>query len=269
MNIVDVGSGPPLVLIPGIQGRWEWMRPAVDALSARCRVITFSLIDEPSSGGRCEGDEGFDCYVRQVADVMTELRLERAAVCGVSFGGVVAAAFAARHPGRTSALVLVSAIPPGWRPDARARFFLRAPRLLSPLFMLASLRLVREIVAAREGLAAGLATAARHGITVLTHMFSPSRMAGRVMKLEAAQLGRRVSRIDVPTLVITGEDTLERVVAPAATRQYLSICPHAEAATLKRTGHLGLITRADEFARIVTSFVERTDTDMVRRRRIG
>ena len=40
MDIVDRGSGPPLVLIPGLQGRWEYARPTVDALSAFFRVIT-------------------------------------------------------------------------------------------------------------------------------------------------------------------------------------------------------------------------------------
>ena len=43
MNIVDLGSGVPVVMVPGIQGRWEWMKPAVDALAERCRVVTFSL----------------------------------------------------------------------------------------------------------------------------------------------------------------------------------------------------------------------------------
>ena len=32
------GSGPPLVLIPGIQGRWEYLRPAIDALGV---VLSF------------------------------------------------------------------------------------------------------------------------------------------------------------------------------------------------------------------------------------
>ena len=35
MNIVDRGSGVPVVVIPGIQGRWEWMKPGVDALARR------------------------------------------------------------------------------------------------------------------------------------------------------------------------------------------------------------------------------------------
>ena len=70
MKIVDVGTGPPIVLIPGIQGRWEWMKPAVDALARHTRVITFSLADEPSSDGAFSLARGFDCYVDQVAEAM-------------------------------------------------------------------------------------------------------------------------------------------------------------------------------------------------------
>jgi pimeloyl-ACP methyl ester carboxylesterase len=79
VEIVDRGSGPPLVLIPGLQGRWEYLRPAVDALSVFFRVLTFSL-----------GSEDLDGYARQVAAVMTDARAERATICGVSFGGLVA-----------------------------------------------------------------------------------------------------------------------------------------------------------------------------------
>ena len=49
MKIVDRGGGTPIVVIPGAQGRWEWMKPAIDVLAQRCRVITFSLADEPSA----------------------------------------------------------------------------------------------------------------------------------------------------------------------------------------------------------------------------
>ena len=47
--MIDIGTGPPLVLIPGLQGRWEWMRPAVDALARRFRVLTFSLAGDNGS----------------------------------------------------------------------------------------------------------------------------------------------------------------------------------------------------------------------------
>ena len=148
MKIVDRGGGIPIVVVPGIQGRWEWLEPAIDALASRCRVVTFSLADEPTSGGRFDESLGFASYVEQVREALDAARVRRAAICGVSYGGLIAAAFAARHPDRTSSIVLVSALPPSWRPDARVRFYLRAPRLLAPLFVLASLRMYREFAVA-------------------------------------------------------------------------------------------------------------------------
>jgi pimeloyl-ACP methyl ester carboxylesterase len=261
MKIVDLGSGPPVVLIPGVQGRWEWMQPAVDALSRRCRVVTFSLADEPTCDGRFDEQAGFGCYIDQVAEALDLTRIDRAAICGVSFGGLVAAAFAARHPERVRSLVLVSAIPPGWRPDARVRFYLRAPVLLSPLFCVASLRMYREIAAATPGFAAALGVALRHGWQAITHMFSPSLMARRVRLLMRAHIGDELASVSVPTLVVTGESELDRVVPVRLTREYLRLWPHASAATIPRTGHIGLITRADVFADIVGRFVESAERD--------
>ena len=54
------GRGSPIVLIPGLQGRWEWMMPAVDALSARHRTFSFSLND---SDAATTPERAFDlCY---------------------------------------------------------------------------------------------------------------------------------------------------------------------------------------------------------------
>ena len=105
MKLVDLGTGLPVVVIPGIQGRWEWMKPGIRALATRCRVITFSLADEPTCGGRFDERAGFACYVDQVREAMDQAGVERAAVCGVSYGGLVAAAFAARHPDRAASRI--------------------------------------------------------------------------------------------------------------------------------------------------------------------
>jgi len=284
MTIVDVGTGTPVVLVPGIQGRWEWMKPTVDALARRCRVITFSLADEPTCGGRFDERVGFACYVDQIADVLDATGLRQAVICGVSYGGLVAAAFAARHPERVSALVLVSAIPPSWQPDARVRFFIRAPWLLSPLFCVGSLRMYREISTAVPGFIASITTALDHGFRALMHMFSPGRMARRVRMLmddgpesagggERSAIGRllqtEMERVAVQTLVITGDPDLDRVVPVRLTRDYLGIWPHAREATIARTGHIGLITRPEEFARMLVDFIENVPDADARRRRIG
>ena len=93
--------------------------------------------------------------------------------------------------------ILVSALPPSWRPNERAEFYLRAPRLLTPLFMLASLRLYHEMAAARASLASGAVAGARHGLNALRHMFSPTRMARRVTLLPPPNLATELCRLDV------------------------------------------------------------------------
>src|SRR5258708_1303170 len=122
MHIVQKGSGVPFVLIPGIQGRWEYLGPAVDALAKSFRVMTFSLCDEPSSGVRFGRSGGFESYVAQVVAALDQLEFNRAVICGVSFGGLIALRFAAMYPDRTIALVLASTPGPGWH-QSWGRYF--------------------------------------------------------------------------------------------------------------------------------------------------
>lgn len=270
MKVIDRGDGTPIIVIPGIQGRWEWMTPAIDTLAQRCRVITFSLADEPTCGAAFDARRGLDSYVEQVRTALDTTGVSRAAICGVSYGGLIAATFAARFPERVSALVLVSAVPPSWTPDRRITFYLRAPRLLSPLFCVASLRMYREIAAANPGFPAGVRAAAVHGWRVIRHMFSPGRMARRVSFIPGRTLQASIAGVNVPTLVVTGDASLDRVVPVAKTHEYVAMWPHARVATIANTGHLGVITRPDEFARIVVPFAEgAARQETAARRRIG
>ena len=81
--MIDRGIGTPVVLMPGIQGRWEWMAPAVDALADRFRVVTFSLCDEPTSGFRFEPGRGIDNYLQQVDEALDRAGLDAAILIGV------------------------------------------------------------------------------------------------------------------------------------------------------------------------------------------
>lgn len=269
MNLVDVGSGPPLVVVPGIQGRWEWMKPAIDTLAQRCRVVTFSLADERSAGATFDPSRVFDSYVEQIHQAMDQAGISEAAICGVSYGSLIASAFAARYPDRTSALVVVSGIPPSWKPDRRVMFYLRAPRLLAPVFCIASIRLYREIAAATPGVLPGIRATLRHSFQAASHLFSPTNMARRVRLLESTHLEGELKTVRAPVLVVTGEAGLERVVPVQLTREYLELWPQARVTTLAHTGHLGLITKPIEFARLVVPFVEHAASMPASRRRIG
>src|SRR5258707_11206816 len=102
MQIIDRGNGPALIVVPGVQGRWEYVEPAIAALVQRFRVITFALAGERASGVPFDEAGGLGHYTDQIAAVMNDRSLQRAAICGISFGGLAALRFAAASPERTS-----------------------------------------------------------------------------------------------------------------------------------------------------------------------
>ena len=134
----DQGIGFPLVLVPGVQGRWEWMRPAAEALARRTRTISYSLCGDPGSGARLARDASFDAHVDQLDRVLDRAGADRVALCGVSFGGWIALRYAAKRPERVGALVLASTPGPNFELDLRQQRYVRNPRLLFPLFVMTS-----------------------------------------------------------------------------------------------------------------------------------
>jgi 3-oxoadipate enol-lactonase len=259
---MQVGDGEPVVLVPGIQGRWEWLEPTVACLAERYRVIAYSLCDERTSGFRCDPAMGFENYVRQLGDALDRAGLERATVVGVSYGGLIAAEFAARHPGRVTRLVLASALPVDWQPDRRARFYLRAPRLLSPFFVLtAPLRLQPEVRAAIPTPGARARFVAEYSWRALRAPASPARMARRVRWATSHHFAD-MARVTAPALVVTGEPGLDRVVPVEVSRHAIELLPSARHVVMPRTGHIGIVTRPERFCGVLRSFVAgREDED--------
>jgi pimeloyl-ACP methyl ester carboxylesterase len=254
--MIDKGSGTPIVLIPGLQGRWEWMRPTVDALARQHRVITFSLCDERTSPFPCAPEKAFENYLEQIDLALDRAGLDSAVIAGVSYGGLIATEFAARRPQRVNALVLASALHKTWHPDSRQRRFLKAPRLMSPLFVATAPQRMRpELVAAFPKLVERLRFQAKFGLSVMFALASPAKMARRIEWASRHHFAD-CACIEAPTLIVTGEPGLDRVVPVAVTRRYLNELNAATHVVLQRTGHNGLVTRPDEFANVLGKFVD-------------
>ena len=263
MLTIDRGTGEPLILIPGLQGRWEYMRPTVDALSRSHRVITFSLCDEPSACAPVDLDHrGLDGYVAHIEAVLDTLTIDRAAICGVSFGGLIALRFAAAMTKRTSALILASTPGPQFHLKARHRLYARVPWLFGPLFAAESpARLRAEMSAAlpdeRER---------RRFITDAVKTFreaplSAPRMAKRALLIESYDRLTDCARVMCPTLVVHGEPSLDFVVDATETANYRQLIPGARVVMMERTGHLGSVTQPHRFADIVCGFLDSARKD--------
>jgi pimeloyl-ACP methyl ester carboxylesterase len=250
MKIVDRGRGTPLIVVPGIQGRWEYVRPAVDALSESFRVITFSLRPSTSLEG----------FADQIGAVLDDRGLDRAAICGISFGGLGALHFAATRPYKTSALVLVSTPGPRMRLRPRHELYTRFPWLFGPLFVFETpRRLRREVGAAIPGRWPRLRFGWDQLCTFAGAGISFSRVAERARLIGAPEILDDCARITVPTLVVSGDPSLDYVVSADGTSQYVQLIAGARGTRLERTGHLGSITRPDLFASVVRDFMSAVD----------
>jgi Predicted hydrolases or acyltransferases (alpha/beta hydrolase superfamily) len=255
----DHGTGPPLIVIPGVQGRWEWMMPAVRELQKHCRTVTYTLCGDLGSGVEYDPRLGFENYIRQLDSVFERTGLEKAALCGVSYGGFIALRYAAMRPERVSSLILASSPAPGWTPSERQRRYVSRPWRSAPEFVAgAPMRLWPEIHAAHDTWTERAMFIVRHAVRVIAAPMIPAVMAARVTLQQQIDFGPNCAKVTAPTLVITGEDGLDRVVPVDVTRRYETLIPGAEYAKMERSGHIGLITRPSHFARIVADFTRRT-----------
>jgi 3-oxoadipate enol-lactonase len=101
------GNLPAVVLAHGVLMDHEMFAPQIEALSSRCRVITWDA--------RCHGetettDDPFTYWdlADDLKGLLDHLGIERAVIGGMSQGGFVALRFALQHPERVAALILIS-----------------------------------------------------------------------------------------------------------------------------------------------------------------
>jgi pimeloyl-ACP methyl ester carboxylesterase len=115
------GEGEPLVLLHGGFGSLEMFGPNIELLAAGRRVVG---VDLQSHGRSPAADRPlrFESMADDIAALVGELGLERAAVMGFSLGGGVALRTALQHPQVVERLVLVSTVfkRRGWHPEMTA-----------------------------------------------------------------------------------------------------------------------------------------------------
>lgn len=252
----ESGDGPPLLVIPGIQGRWEWMRPALNALAKHFRVVSYSLAGDLGSGLRFDESLGFETFLTQIDAVLDRAGIKKAAMLGISYGGIIAVRYAASRPERVTHLILASAPGPAWKPSERQARYVARPWVSIPAFCLTALdRLSAEIRAALPDWPSRIAFTAGYLVSALRAPMLPHLMSRRVRLQQAMSFAEEAACVTAPTLVVTGDPALDRVVPVESTREYVSLIAGARYAMMDRTGHLGSLTQPERFAGIVKEFI--------------
>ncbi len=177
--------------------------------------------------------------------------MERPILLGVSFGGMVALQFAARYPGRLSALIAQGV-------DVRfQRSLLRqvAGQVLNQYPLPVNNPFVNQFF----NLLLGGRQRNRLLVDFVTRQCwqtDQSVMAHRFRLVERVDLGRELACVRAPTLILSGEKDV--LVSSAGVAELADGIPGARLARLAGAGHLAFTTHPADIAQRVFAFAQET-----------
>jgi 3-oxoadipate enol-lactonase len=245
----DVGTGLPLVFLPGFPLNRTMWDPQVGALVADCRCIPIDL----RGFGDTVASEPYsmDRYADDVAGVLDTLQIERAVIVGHSMGGYVAFALWRRHRARVRALVLANTRA---TPDTIETIERR--RMMIETAMEQGSSAVANMQIA--GLMGKTSRDRRPDVYDAMHrMMAQAPVEGIIGALEAMierpDSTPTLATLDVPTLIIAGDEDV--IIPPREARALQAAIPGSRLEILKQSGHLSNVERPAAFNTVVSEFV--------------
>jgi pimeloyl-ACP methyl ester carboxylesterase len=264
------GSGPVLVCHPGGPGFSSRYFADFAGLGDR---FTLAFLNPRGSEGSDPGPDPrcylTEDYVADLDELRAHLGLERMLLLGHSHGGVVAQAYAARHPERVERVVLASTLARFHKEQEAAMEAAVEAKSGEPWFEDALAALQAE-QAGEWGTDEELAELALREFPFYFAEYGDRERAylrlldgeipcGDALKLFNAEvfttfdLRPELPRITSPTLVITGEDDF--ICGPVSARELAAGIDGARLELLSDCGHFVFVEQPEQFAEAVTSFL--------------
>jgi pimeloyl-ACP methyl ester carboxylesterase len=245
MKVRVSGTGFPLILVHGFTTTSEFWREQVEEFSASYQVIRLNLPGHGISPSPTTRSYTIDAFVEDLEGIFQHFSLSRAALVGLSMGGVVAQKFAVKNPQLLQSLVLVDTTANGLGPDVRAE----------------------NVLAAIDSL--GIATASQN---VVAHSFGPGApralvewakreviqtpefvARAAIMSLTKTDTRASLSRITTPTMVIVGSEDI--ILPPAESRTLSDGIPNSTLIVIENAGHFPMVEQPGEFNRTLRGFL--------------
>ena len=245
----DVGTGLPVVFLHAFPLNRTMWEPQISALVGDCRCIS---IDVRGFGQSTAAPPyTVDRYADDVAAVLDGLQIQRSVIVGLSMGGYVAFAMWRRHRDRIRGLVLA---------DTRAgadtiETVGRRRELIEIAETQGSTAVANRQISALVG---KTTRDKRPDIYDAVHrMIAESSVEGITGALEAMiqrpDSSDTCTTIDVPTLVIVGDEDVPTPVAEA--RALAALIPGSRLEILTQAGHVSNVERPAAFNTVVSEFL--------------
>ena len=238
---------PPLVIIPGLDGCTVFFQGVVPELVRDFFVVVYDL---PLYNGQ---NYTFSYLAADLTKALDELAIERAAIVGESFGGVVAQHVALEHSERVEALVLLSSLA---KTELTAVVKLKLHVLLPVVEFLgrAFPGLAQTIFAkvhASDVVEASEPAWARSLFVKEASWAHHASVMARLSIVIPLDITARVAHLRQKTRLVYGADD---TFTGATTDALLALLPDADKVALPG-GHLPHLTSPKAFARLVLDFV--------------
>jgi pimeloyl-ACP methyl ester carboxylesterase len=258
-NYVELGEGPPLVLVHGLSGAWQNWLEQIPHFARTHRVVALDL---PGFGGSPmpPWEISIPAYGRFLRDFCERLEIEHCALIGNSMGGFIATEVAIAEADRVDRLGLVSAAGITWARARRepAAMVARLGRAAAPLavkYQLSGIRRPRLRHRSFRGVFWDPGSLRRELLweNVVPALQSPGYFDA-LTTLVGYDIRHRLEEIEDPTLIVWGRN--DRVVpVPAALAYKKRIGDNAELHILDRTGHVPQMERPVRFNRLLEEFL--------------
>jgi 3-oxoadipate enol-lactonase len=236
------GAAAPIVFLHGVGSDKSVWHPQLDHFGAKRRAIAF---DYPGYGDSDPAPEGTtrDDYAAAILSALSELGVERAHVCGLSLGGVVAIALHQATPHHCASLILADTF--AVHPDG-------------PAIHDRSVAASHDMRALAEGRADALLAqpaepAVRSEVIKTMAKIDPAAFRIGAEAVWLADQADRAQKIRTPTLVLCGAE--DRITPPTLSRALTHLIPGARYEEIERSGHLTNLERADAFNALVEAFI--------------
>ena len=240
------GEATPIVFLHGVGSDKSVWHPQLAHFGKIRRAIAF---DYPGYGDSDPASDGTtrDDYAAAILSAMHELGLERAHVCGLSLGGVIAIAMHHAEPDRCTSLILADTF--AVHPEGRAIY----ERGVAGSSDLSGMAEARVDVLLAEPADPGV----RREVVETMSRIDPAAYRIGAEAVWLADQRDRAAAIHVPVLVICGDE--DKPTPPALSRDLASLIPGARYAEIHGAGHLTNLEQPKEFNRLVEEFVRTLD----------
>ena len=236
------GSATPIVFLHGVgSDKSVWRRQLAHFGQTR-RAIAF---DYPGYGDSDPASEGAtrEDYADAIISAMHELGVDRAHVCGLSLGGVIAIAMHHAGADRCGSLILADTF--AVHPDGRAIY----ERSLAGSRDLPAMAEARVDVLLAQPADPGT----RREVVETMSRIDPAAYRTGAEAVWLADQRNRAEAIRVPTLIICGEE--DKPTPPVLSHELQSMIPGSRLEMIRGAGHLTNLEKPAEFNGIVSRFL--------------